>query len=164
MEGESQSFVDTSSDTKLLINQLSTYVRTPKTFMGAWQATEQSETNSPARIFLDIGGFPTWFAYFLTKNIAENQRHIDGKASCKSLIAKLESATDEYRKLLATRVAAAVQPELALRVQKLYDQKITAPREDNSSDNMSQPVGKRKRASPIQLFILRLIFFRRDGR
>lgn len=159
MEGESQSFVDTSSDTKLLIKQLSTYERTPRTFMGAWQATEQSEANSTARTFLDIGGFATWFAYFLTKNIATNQRHIDGKASCKSLIAKLESATDDYRSLLATRVAAAVQPELASKLRKLYYQRF--PREDNSSDNMSH---KRQRAYPIQISIMRLIRFRRDGR
>ncbi|KJZ68997.1 hypothetical protein HIM_11613 [Hirsutella minnesotensis 3608] len=126
MEGESSTSVSTpqTSRVALLVNQLRNYERAPKGFMKSWQETQRAEACSTARIFLDEGEFPAWFAYFLTKNAAETQYHFHGKADCSRFITDLETECFASRKLLAAQVAAAIGPELAQKINSLYDRRI----------------------------------------
>lgn len=113
MERDSQIFVNASiNDTQseqatLLFKQLNSYARAPRGLMETWLEAQQAEGNSTARIFLDVGRFSAWFAYFLTKNAAEKRYHFLGKASCSRLIDDLENEPAACRRSLAARGAAS---------------------------------------------------------
>ncbi|KAM4063368.1 hypothetical protein HRG_013901 [Hirsutella rhossiliensis] len=113
-----------TSRVALLFNQLSNYERAPKGFMKSWRETQQAGECSTARIFLDEGKFPAWFAYFLTKNAAETRYHFHGKAECSRLISDLETESVASRKLLAAQVAAAIGPEVAQKINSLHHKRI----------------------------------------
>lgn len=147
MEGDSHSIVNASANESqseqvtLLLKQLNNFERAPKRFMKSWRETQQAMENTTARIFLDEGKFSAWFAYFLTKNAVENRGHFLGKADCSRLIDNLESEPVESRRLLASRVAAAIQPEVEKRINSLFNKRIQ-PLQDGS---MSQHPNKRRR-------------------
>ena len=147
MGGDSQTLVDASANDSLseqvalLLRQLQNYKRAPKGFLKSWQETQQADENSTARIFLNEGKFPAWFAYALLKNAAEVQYHFLGKADCNRLIVDLELESATSRKLLAARVAAAIEPELRNKVDSLHEKRIKPLRKDQ----MCQLSNKRRR-------------------
>ena len=146
MEEESQIFVNVSANepqseqVTLLLKQLNSYERAPKGLVKSWLETQQNE-NSTARIFLDVGRFPAWLAYFLTKNAAETRSHFLGKADCNRLINELENAPIASRRLLAAGVTATIQPEVAKKIDSLYHRRIK-PLQDG---RMSQRPNKKRR-------------------
>ncbi|KAG9249621.1 uncharacterized protein F5Z01DRAFT_472066 [Emericellopsis atlantica] len=124
----------------LLLNRLHQYERAPWGIVESWQKTQHDTEDSAARIFLRSGGFPAWFAHFLTKSATEVQYHFVGKADCSRLIFELENEPAISREL-AAQVAAAIPPEIRTKIESLYNKRIK-PLENGT---MSQHSNKRRR-------------------
>lgn len=146
MEGDAQSIDNSQPElVTLLLNQIKDYEgeRGPKNLSQSWQKTHQAEEDSTARLFLEEGKFPAWFAYFLAKNGAENSGHFTGKADCRRLIAGLEKVSAENRKLLAKRVASNIPPQVKERIQHLENRVVKTLQ----NDSMTQQSNKRRRTT-----------------
>ena len=123
---------------KLLVDQLKNSQRAPKTLADSWTETSgHAPGSSTARIFLDEGGLGAWLAYFLTKNAADVQYHFHGKAGCSRLIANLEEATVESRKLLAADVASKIDRQLQEKING-YDKRIRQLEKERMSQNQNK--------------------------
>jgi hypothetical protein len=109
MEGISLNASAKKYQVTLLLNHVTQFERAPKGFEKSWLETQRAE-ESIARVFLDVGGFSAWLAYFLTDNAANAQYYLANKAECKRLLAYLENASVDYRKSVAEQVAAVIPP------------------------------------------------------
>lgn len=125
----------------LLLKQLKEYRRAPRGLLQSWQEIQQVCGKSVAKIFLEEGQFPTWFAYFLFKSAAENQCHFTGKADYRRLIADLEGASTEENQALAREVAGRIEPDLREKVERLRRKVI----ELSGHGDMSPKQSKRRR-------------------
>ncbi|KAK3391215.1 hypothetical protein B0H63DRAFT_467490 [Podospora didyma] len=128
---ESQQRVDT------LLTRLNSFKKAPAGLVTLWQSVNGAGENSTAKIFLDEGGFPAWFAYILTKKAAESNGHFDGKAAQCKLIADLEEEPVGSRKLLASQLAAAIPSQVREKIDRLQERKIN-PLNDGVSQGLSK--------------------------
>ncbi len=143
-EGISQTSLNASaqkSQVTLLLNHVTQFQRAPKGFKKSWLETQQADEESIAKVFLNVGGFSAWLAYFLTHNAAYAQYHLTDKAERKRLLAYLENASVDYRKSVAEQVAAAIPEETAKKITGLYHRRINPVQ----NDKMPRQPNKRRR-------------------
>ncbi|KAL2129657.1 hypothetical protein VTI74DRAFT_7491 [Chaetomium olivicolor] len=121
-------------DVPAFVNLLTTHLaftHTPKGLAKAYHETAGAqEGESTERIFLDAGGFPAWFAYFLTKRAAKGATHFDGQAACHQMLEALDKVPSEDRKLLAREVAAAIPADTHAKFCDVFE-KILKPNQVN---------------------------------
>ena len=144
MEGISQTSLNASAEkaqVKLLLSHVTQFERAPKGFEKSWLETQRAEEESIARVFLNVGGFSAWLAYFLTYNAANAQYYLADKAECKRVLASLENASVDYRESVAEQVAAAIPQETARKINHLYHRRI----KPLQNEKMSQQPNKRPR-------------------
>lgn len=80
------------------------FTKTPRGLANAYQDATKADKTATEKIFLDAGGFTTWFSYFLTERTVNSTNHFEGQAADRQLFDSLDTVSSEHRQLVARQV------------------------------------------------------------
>ena len=135
-------FTSSSPAHATLLTSYLEFTNTPKGLVEAYQNATKPDSPPVEKVFLDTGGFSTWFAYFLTKRAANRTTHFAGQAACKQLIDLLPEISHDDLKSLAEQVKSTIPTDVCEKIRAVYDNTIAKSRR---KDDTSQPSSKRRR-------------------
>ncbi|KAJ0123536.1 hypothetical protein J7T55_012001 [Diaporthe amygdali] len=98
-------------DVEVLVDAIKNRQKFPRPCVKAYDRLGETASETTERIFFDTGGVSAWAAYVLTKRASESTAHVSGRSRRRQLLARIEASTTNARRELATRLAAALEPD-----------------------------------------------------
>lgn len=112
-----------------------TFANTPRGLAEAYQEAVK------ARVFLEAGGFLTWFLYFLTNRAVKSTTHFEGQAADQQLFNSFDTCSPEDQLLVAQQLSRSIPAPNLQKFQDVFEKTI----KPNQRNNLMVAPQKRRR-------------------